>query len=92
MLEVVRRSPFHIRFIQASVRAFFRRGPNGRLEGLDDRLLDALSGGVFAAKLGRGKPSADPQLYLGTESFCDAELERLGKGYGAAEVSAVARA
>jgi len=92
VLEVVRRSPFHIRFIQASVRAFFRRGPNGRLEGLDDRLLDALSGGVFAAKLGRGKPSADPQLYLGTESFCDAELERLGKGYGAAEVSAVARA
>ena len=92
MLEVVRRSPFHLRFIQAGIRAFFLRGPAGRLGGLDERLLDALSGGVFAPKRGRGAPSSDPQLYLGTESFCDAELERLGKGYGAAEVEAVARA
>ncbi len=92
VLDVVRRSPFHLRFIQASVRAFFRRDRAGRLEGLDERLLDALSGDVFSSKLGRGAPCEDPQLYLGTESFCDAELERLGKGYGAAEVSALARA
>ncbi|MDD5305261.1 MAG: cobalamin-dependent protein, partial [Elusimicrobia bacterium] len=91
VLEVVRRSPFHLRFLQASIRAFFRRGKDGALNGLDEGLLDALAPELFAPKLGRGGPSRDPQLYLGTESFCDAELSRLGKGYGAAEVEAAVR-
>ncbi|MDP3541822.1 MAG: cobalamin-dependent protein, partial [Elusimicrobiota bacterium] len=86
VLDVVRRSPFHLRFVQASIRAFFRDGA------LDEGLLDALDPALFAPKLGRGEPSRDPQLYLGTESFCGAELERLGKGYGTAEVSDVVRA
>lgn len=86
VLDVVRRSPFHLRFVQASIRAFFRDGA------LDEDLLDALAPELFAPKLGRAEPSRDPQLYLGTESFCGAELERLGKGYGAAEVEAVVRA
>ncbi len=92
VLEVVRRSPFHLRFLQASIRACFRRGPGGRLVGLDEGLLDALSPELFLPKLGRGALSEDPQLYLGTESFCDAELARLGKGYGAAEVETAVRA
>lgn len=86
VLDVVRRSPFHLRFVQASIRAFF---PDGDL---DEGLLDALDPALFAPKLGRGAPSRDPQLYLGTESFCGAELERLGKGYGTVEVEAVVRA
>jgi hypothetical protein len=86
VLEVVRRSPFHLRFLQASIRAFFRRGR------LNEGLLEALSPELFAPKLGRGEPSRDPHLYLGTESFCDAELARLGKGYGTAEVEAAVRA
>ncbi|MCM2304736.1 MAG: hypothetical protein NDJ72_08540, partial [Elusimicrobia bacterium] len=86
VLDVVRRSPFHLRFLQASIRAFFRGGA------LDESLLDALPPELFAPKLGRGEASRDPHLYLGTESFCDAELARLGKGYGAAQVEEAARA
>jgi hypothetical protein len=92
VLDVVRRSPFHLRFLQASIRAFFRRGKDGALQGLDEGLLDALAPELFAPKLGRGEASFDPQLYLGTESFCDAELARLGKGYGIAHVEAAVRA
>lgn len=92
VLEVVRRSPFHLRFVQASIRACFLRAEGGALGALDEGLLDALAPEVFAPKLVRGEPSRDPQLYLGTESFCDAELARLGKGYGAAHVEAAARA
>ena len=86
VLDVVRRSPFHLRFLQASIRAFFRDGA------LDESLLDALPPELFAPKLGRGEASRDPHLYLGTESFCDAELARLGKGYGVAQVEAAVRA
>lgn len=86
VLDVVRRSPFHLRFVQASVRAFFRGGA------LDEGLLDALAPELFLPKFGRTDPSSGPQLYLGTESFCDAELARLGKGYGTSEVEAVVRA
>ncbi|MEK7232749.1 MAG: cobalamin-dependent protein [Elusimicrobiota bacterium] len=92
VFDVVRRSPFHLRFLQASIRAFFRRGKGGAIGGLDESLLDALSPELFVPKLGRGKASRGPQLYLGTESFCDAELARLGKGYGVAQVEDVVRA
>ena len=86
VLEVVRRSPFYLRFLQASIRSFFRGGI------LDGSLIDALAPELFAPQFGRGGASRDPHLYLGTESFCDAELARLGKGYGAVQVEEAARA
>ena len=92
ILELVRRTPFHLRFVQASVRALFLRGADGALAGLDEGLIEALDPGLFAPRLGRGRVGLDPQIYLGTESFCDAELARLGKGYGSRHVEEAARA
>lgn len=92
ILGLVRRSPFHLRFVQASIRALFLRGEDGGLAGLNESLIEALDPDLFAPKLGRGRAAGDPQIYLGTESFCDAELARLGKGYGARHVDAAVRA
>jgi len=92
ILALVRRSPFHLRFLQASIRALFLRGEDGGLASLDEGLIEALDPDLFAPKLGRGRASGEPWIYLGTESFCDAELARLGKGYGARHVDAAARA
>lgn len=90
ILDVVKRSPFHLRFVQASIRAFFETGPGGRCGALRTRVLNALSDGPFEPKKPRGAGACDPQMYIGTESFCDAELKRLGKGYGTREVELVA--
>lgn len=81
VLAVVKASPFHLRFVQAAIRSFFPA-----------ENLDILEPSLFESKGRPGGDSFHPQIYLGTESFCDAELMRLGKGYGAAEVEIVARA
>ncbi len=81
MLALVKASPFHLRFVQVALRSLLPEGGAG--------LLDP---SLFEPKTRRGPPSGHAQVYLGTESFCDAELARLGKGYGAAEVETVARA
>lgn len=89
VLAIVRASPFHLRFVQTGIRSFFRRAP--RDPSPDARLVDALDPALFVPKTRRGGSAADARVYLGTESFCDAELERLGKGYSAAQAEAVAR-
>jgi|GEM_PF-5263016 len=91
VLALVRASPFHLRFLQTGIASFFRGGA-ARGAGPDARLVAALDPELFEPKRGRGAGAPHPHLYLGTESFCDAELERLGKGYGTAQVEAVARA
>lgn len=88
LLRLVEKSPFFVRFLQTGVNSFFRRGA------LDEALLDALRPAVFRPKVGGDDAAArvGPWLYIGTESFCGAELARLGKGYGTARVEALARA
>ncbi|MBI5241258.1 MAG: cobalamin B12-binding domain-containing protein [Elusimicrobia bacterium] len=87
LLRLLERSPFFARFLQTGVNSFFRRGA------LDEGLLAALRPAVFLPKVGDERAAArmGPWLYIGTESFCGAELARLGKGYGAQRVEAAAR-
>ena len=80
VLAVVKASPFHLRFVQTAIRSLV---PPGN--------ADILEPSLFEPKGRPGGTSTHPQVYLGTESFCDAELTRLGKGYGVAEVESVAR-
>jgi radical SAM superfamily enzyme YgiQ (UPF0313 family) len=91
VLALVKASPFHLRFVQTGIRSFFR-GAGRRGTAPDSRLIAALDPALFAPKVHRREPPGDRHLYLGTESFCDAELARLGKGYDAAQVEAVVRA
>lgn len=92
VLSIVKASPFHLRFIQTGIRSFFRGSSRGAEP--DPRLVAALEPALFVPKVraGSGSDSDDARVYLGTESFCDAELTRLGKGYDAEQVEAVVRA
>jgi hypothetical protein len=83
ILRVIRKSPFFLRFFQASVSSFFRRGARGLA--LEETLLDELCPEVLEPKFGRVEKTGWHQVYLGTESFCDAELERLGKAHRGAQ-------
>ncbi|MFA6316994.1 MAG: cobalamin-dependent protein [Elusimicrobiota bacterium] len=84
ILEVFKRSPFFVLFIQTAVNSFFRVRNGRPTDELDTGLLGGLSPGLFAPKVGgtAAAPPERPWVYIGTESFCDAELGRLGKGYG----------
>jgi hypothetical protein len=88
LLRLLERSPFFVRFLQTGVNSFFRQGT------LDQGLLAALRPAVFLPKVGDERSAArvGPYLYIGSESFCDAELARLGKGYGYARVEKLALA
>ncbi len=87
ILRILRRSPFHLRFLQTGINSLSRG--KGLSREPDEEILDEL-GLAFASKGPWG--GGGSRLYIGTENFCDRELERLGKGYGYAEVERAALA
>ncbi|MBI4677228.1 MAG: radical SAM protein [Elusimicrobia bacterium] len=94
ILTVLGKSPFFVLFIQAAVNSFFRVRNARPSDELDRGLLEALEPGLFLPKVGgeEAAPAERPWVYIGTESFCDVELQRLGKGYGYERVERVALA
>lgn len=99
VLGILEKRGTELAALQASVRDFLGPGDDG----LDQALLDAFVPGLFQDALhGRRWPPGTAPLahqgdargwvHLGVESFADAELARLGKGYGARDARAVVRA
>ncbi|MBI5881812.1 MAG: radical SAM protein [Elusimicrobia bacterium] len=84
ILSILRRSPFFILFLQTAVNSFFRVRGTRLSNDPDFGLIDTLDPELFTPKMGgeAAAPAARPWVYIGTESFCDRELDRLGKGYG----------
>ncbi len=83
ILRIAKKSPFFVRFLQTAINSFFLKRGGRPSDELDDAVLDSLDQADFMPKFGRGDSDElrRPFLYIGTESFCDRELERLGKGY-----------
>ncbi|MBI5622591.1 MAG: cobalamin B12-binding domain-containing protein [Elusimicrobia bacterium] len=94
LFSVLKRSPFFVLFIQTAVNSFFRKRAGRPTDELDAALLDALDPGLFTPKVGGASaaPADRPWVYIGTESFCDLELKRLGKGYDCARAAKAALA
>lgn len=99
ILGVVAESGLQLAAFQASVGDFLDR----RAGGLREDLLEAIHPGLFQdgerhAALARGPIVGQlprhmgSAVHLGVESFADAELRRLGKGYTAAEACEVVAA
>jgi hypothetical protein len=85
IMDILKRSPFYLRFIQSSIGSFF--GTGARRRTIDSGLLDSMPSGLFEPKFGPAEDASSRRhVYIGTESFCDAELDRLGKGHSAAQV------
>jgi len=79
-LRYIRCSPFYINFFQTGINSFFIN--NGKSKNkLNYELLDIISPDLFSHK--------KTHIYIGTENFSDAELERLGKGYNVEQVGQV---
>jgi len=96
VLGVIGGSGLRLAAFQASVRDFLER----RGGGLREDLLNAIHPALFQdreghAALASGPPQGQlphgvtPSVHLGVESFADADLTRLGKGYTAAQARAV---
>ncbi len=77
LLEGIAAAGHRIAFLQGTVASFFLREGRRITQQLDEGLIDAIRAYAFAATGG---------LKLGTESFCDRELRRLGKPYRVARI------
>jgi len=77
ILRGIRSAGHEIAFLQGTVASFFRRTGKRDEWQLDEELLDAIPRDAFSRTGG---------LKLGTESFCDRELRRLGKPYRVAQI------
>ena len=95
-------TPFRLSSVQVSIADLCKR-VDGRLSiQPDDVLLDTITPACFADS-GRPIPTEDfvadhksrgwsSYLQIGVETFCDAELKRLGKGYTVAHIRAIVNA
>lgn len=77
LLRGIARAGHRVSFLQGTVASFFVRDGRRTTRELDEDLLDAIPPDLFAETGG---------LKLGTESFSDPELHRLGKPYDVARV------
>ncbi|MBN1899358.1 MAG: radical SAM protein [Spirochaetes bacterium] len=77
----LKNTPFRINFFQTGINSFFLR-KNGRYTNMiNKKLVDSLSSSLFSG--------SKRDIYIGTENFCDDELDRLGKGYDYARIEKV---
>ncbi|MFA6217194.1 MAG: radical SAM protein [Candidatus Omnitrophota bacterium] len=77
------RTPFKVNFFQAGINSFYTVKRGRRTASLDTKLLTHISASAFSRK--------QQNIYLGSENFCDEELQRLGKGYTAVKIEKVVR-
>lgn len=102
LLPALLDTPFRLSSVQVSVADLCRREGPRLLAEVDETLLDALSPECFAdhgLPLPESEFVADHRsrawssfLQIGVETYCDAELRRLGKGYRVEHVRAVVAA
>lgn len=69
---------FKINFIQAAVNSFFIYKNNQSTNLIDYELIEAIDPSIFVTPSNKNDQRS---IYIGTENFCDKELDRLGKGY-----------
>lgn len=84
LLRSVRRRGLFVSYLQTGIRSFFTRGR------LDAGFIKALDPAFFRPAVPAAREKTD--MFIGTENFSGRELRTLGKGYGIAEVRAVAAA
>jgi len=88
----IRNSPFHINFFQTGINSFFIRDKRKRI---NSKLLNSILPNLFKPKINidelhlSGPIQDRTWIYIGTENFCDEELDRLGKGYKFQDISVV---
>lgn len=84
IINAAARSGLKVSFVQTAIRSFLK---NGRIH---QDFVNSLNPEYFSESCLDG--DMHPNLFIGTENFCDDELEVLGKGYGICEVNAVSEA
>ncbi|HHO53495.1 MAG TPA: radical SAM protein [Deltaproteobacteria bacterium] len=102
LLPALLRTPFRLSSVQVSVADLCRRQGHRLLPEVDEGLLDAFDPACFADHgeilheddwiEDHRSRSWSSFLQIGVETYCDAELARLGKGYRVAHIRAVVAA
>lgn len=88
ILRAARHAGLKISFVQTAVKSFFK--DNIPQKGLDHDFIRSLEPDFFSESC--LTDDMHPNLFIGTENFCDEELKTLGKGYGIKEISMLAEA